>query len=353
MTDTPPPAATAPESPPKPRPIRRIVRWIWLGLRGLTLFCMAAWATLAVYYSDLSGKPPRVFLALLVAIAFVGCLFWRKPWYGRWIAFAGLFVVVLGWFFSIRPSNDREWLTDVAVLPYADIDGDHVTIHNIRNFHYTSADEGTPGYYDKTFDLSKLRTVDYILSYWSGKAIAHSMAAFEFDDNQYLAISIETRKEKGESYSAVQGFFRQYELTYVIADERDVLKVRTDFRNEDVYVFRTKVPQRNARILLLSYLKSANQLKETPEFYNALTTNCATSILPHMQEYDPTARISLSVILNGYSAKGAYERGGLDQRYSWDELERRCHINQAALAAGDSPDFSTLIRKEIPDPLSK
>jgi hypothetical protein len=315
------------------------------------MFAAAAWATLAVHYSGLSGRSPRTILALLVAAMFFGILFLRKPRFARPTAFFALFAIVLAWFFSIRPSNDRLWLTDVAVLPYARIDGDRITIHNIRNFDYASEDQYTPRYYDKTFDLSKLQRVDYILSYWSGRAIAHSMASFQFDGDQYLVISIETRKEKGESYSAVEGFFRQYELTYVIADERDVLRLRTNFRKEDVYVFRTRVPPENVRKLLLSYLKSANELKQDPEFYNALTTNCATSILPHIREYNPAARISLSIILNGHSAKAAHARGGLDQRLPFDELERRSHINAAAIAAGDSPEFSKLIRQNIPDPL--
>jgi hypothetical protein len=351
MTSAPETGSPPPAPPAKPRLVRRVARWIWLALRGVAVFCMAAWAILAVYYSDLSGKSPRLVLAGLLLAAFVTCLFIRKPRFAAWGAFLVLFVIVLGWFFSIRPSNDRQWLTDVAVVPYAEIDGDRVTVHNIRNFTYTADEVYTPAYYDKTFDLSKLKRVDYILSYWSGRAIAHSMASFEFDDNQFLAFSIETRKERGESYSAVQGFFRQYELTYVIADERDVLKLRTDYRHEDVYVFRTKVPPQNVRTLLLSYLGSANKLKDQPEFYNALTSNCVTSILPHIQQYDPTARMHWSTILNGYSAKAAYDRGGLDQRYSWDDLEARCHINKAALAAGDSPDFSRLIRIGVPDPL--
>src|SRR5262249_21904081 len=155
-----------------------------------------------------------------------------------------------------------------------------------------------PAYYDKTFDLSKLKSVDYILSYWSSPAICHTILAFGFDGDEYVDISIETRKEKGEQYSAVQGFFRQYELIYIIADERDVLRVRTDFRNEDVYIYRTRISPEHGREMLLDYLKTANQLAEHPQFYNALTTNCTTSILPHIQVFDPTARLSPSLILN-------------------------------------------------------
>jgi Domain of unknown function (DUF4105) len=343
--DAPPPVA------PGPGLYKRILRYGWVTLRAAAMFGMAAWATLAVYYSDLSGSSPRAILALLLIALFIGSLFLRKPRYLGGVAFVALFLIVFAWFFSIRPSNDRQWLVDVAVLPYAEIDGDRLTVHNIRNFDYTSEEQFTPRYYNKTFDLGKLKRVDYILSYWSGRAIAHSMASFEFDGDEYLAISIETRKESGEAYSAVQGFFRQYELTYVIADERDVLKLRTNFRKEDVYVFRTLVPPQNVRTLLLSYLKSANELKEKPEFYNALTTNCATSILPHIREYNPAARISMSIILNGHSARAAHARGGLDQRLSFDELERRSHVNAAAIAAGDSSDFSKLIRQGIPDPL--
>jgi hypothetical protein len=314
------------------------------------MLCLAGWAVLAVYFSDLSGRPPRTLLALLVAAAFVGALFIRKPKYAWAIAFVVPFLVVLAWFFSIHPSNDRDWQQDVAVLPYATIDGNHVMVHNIRNFHWTGENEATPAYYDKEFDLDKLRVVDFILSYWGSKAIAHTIVSFGFDGDQYLAMSIETRKEKGENYSAVQGFFRQYELTYVLADERDVLGVRTDHRNEEVYMFRTRINPAHARAMLLDYLKTANQLKEQPVFYNALTTNCTTSILPHVQVFAPTARLSAALLLNGYCAESIYDHGGFDHSMPFDELMRRGHINDAAKAAGESPDFSARIRQGVPTP---
>ena len=185
------------------------------------------------------------------------------------------------WWQTIKPSNERDWQTDVAILPYAEIEGDIVTVHNIRNFDYRSETDYTPAYYDKRFDLRKLEGVDLVAVYWMGPAIAHIFVSFAFAGGDHLAISIETRKEKEESYSTLRGFFRQYELYYVVADERDVIRLRTNYRNdppEDVYVYRVHGPLENVRRVFLGYMNEINALQTHPEFYNTLTTNCTTGI---------------------------------------------------------------------------
>ena len=141
--------------------------------------------------------------------------------------FALLFLAVLVWFFSLKPSNDRDWMPDVAKVAWVQVDGDRLTVHNIRNFEYRSETDFTPRWEDRTYDLSRLRSFDFMLVYWGSPSIAHAMVSFGFDDGQYLAVSIETRKEKPKSYSTVQGFFRQYELIFIFADERDVIGLRT------------------------------------------------------------------------------------------------------------------------------
>ena len=187
---------------------------------------MGVWGTLALTYSGPRNDAVRYSLAVLFAaaslVALIALIFRR--W--RWRAFAAylvLFMALLVWYFGLEPSNERDWQTDVAVLPYATIEGDVVTVHNIRNFDYHTETDYTPAYYDKRFDLRKLEGVDVVAVYWMGPAIAHVFLSFAFAGGDHLAISIETRKEKGEGYSTLKGFFRQYELYYVVADERDVI----------------------------------------------------------------------------------------------------------------------------------
>jgi Domain of unknown function (DUF4105) len=236
----------------------------------------------------------------------------------------------------------------VAVLPYATIEGDLVTIHNIRNFDYRTENDFTPAYYDRTFDLRRLDRVDLVAVYWMGPAIAHLLLSFGFGED-HLGISIEVRKEKTESYSSVAGFFRQYELYYVVADERDVIRVRTNYRKsppEDVYLFRLIGPAENARRIFLDYMRDINELREHPRFYNTLTTNCTTMILARATVNPDHIPFSWKILLSGYAPEYAYDMGHLDRSLPFEELKRLSHVNAAAQAADKAPDFSTRIRTE-------
>ena len=273
--------------------------------------------------------------------------------WARWPAtavFAGAFVVVLLVWRSATPSNSRDWFPDVAVLPYATIDGDRVTVHNIRNFDYRTETDFTPAYYDRTFDLRKLDRVDLVAVYWMGPAIAHLFLAFGFGD-EHLAISIEARKERTKPYGTVPGFFQQYELVYVVADERDVIRLRTNYRKsppEDVYLFRVVGPAENGRRVFLDYLSDINEVRARPRFYNTLTTNCTTMILAHAAVNPGHVPYSWKVLLSGYAPEYAYERGRLDRSLPFEELRRRGHVNAAAREADKAPDFSRRIRVGVP-----
>jgi hypothetical protein len=315
-----------------------------------TLAALTAWAALAVYYSNL---PPaaRPAASVLVAITAVVLLVLVRPWRRAVLLFLAGFGVVLAWWLAIPPSNDRRWQSDVAVLPYATIDGDYVTVHNIRNFEYRSETDFTPVYYDKSFDLSSLESVDLIAVYWMGPAIAHTFLSFGFGGDNYLAVSIETRKEVGESYSTLAGFFKQYELYYVVADERDVIRLRTDYRKnppEEVYLYRIRGPIENGRRLFLEYMRAINQLKERPEFYNTLTTNCTTTIWRNSRINPGHPPFSWKLLLSGYVPEYLYEQGRLDTSLSFPELQTRSHINARATAADDRHEFSRLIREGLP-----
>jgi Domain of unknown function (DUF4105) len=258
---------------------------------------------------------------------------------------------VLLWWLSIAPSNQRDWQTDVAVLPFATRDGDLVTLHDVRNFDYRSEQDFTARYDDRTYDLRDLDAVDLIAVYWAGPAIAHIMVSFGFGPD-HVAFSIETRKEQGEAYSSLAGFFKRYELIYVVGDERDLIGVRTNHREprEQVYLYRTRMSPANGRRLFLEYVDRINQLHERPEFYNTLTTNCTTDVWSLARALSAQAPLDWRVLLSGHFPEYAYDQGALDTRLPFAELHAQSLINPAAEAAGEAPDFSIRIRAGLPRP---
>ena len=324
-----------------------------IGLILLVLFTIAsgAWGALALLYSSPLSETARIVLAAifgivaLVAAIALAVRRWRWRAAGAyWVAFFAL----LAWFFSLAPSNDRDWQADVATLPYATVAGDIVTMHNIRNFDYRSETDYTPAYYDKSFDVSKLTGVDIIAVYWMGPAVAHIFVSFEFAGSDHLAVSIETRKEKGEEYSTLKGFFRQYELYYVVADERDVIRLRTNYRKdppEDVYVYRAQGPLENGRRLFLDYVRKINSLQEKAEFYNTLTTNCTTNIWMHTLVNVGHLPFSWKILASGYVPQYMYEAGRLDNSVPFAELQKRALVNPRAHGADKAQDFSRRIRE--------
>jgi len=304
---------------------------------------------LAIYF-DLAPGPAwlRTALGLLVPVAALIAAWLIRP--RRWVvlAIAVVFVVVLLAWLAIPPSHARDWQPDVAVLPYAEVRGDHLIFHNVRNADYRTETDYTVRLEDRDLDLSKVRGLDLFLIYWGSPLIAHTIMSWAFDDGQHLAISIETRKEKGESYSAVRGFFRQYELFYVVADERDVVRLRTNYRGEDVYLYRLDVPPANARRLLLSYVRAINALRDQPEWYNALTENCTTAIKRIAGPYQQRSWWSWKLFLNGHLDELAYDNGAIDHSMPFSELKAKSYINPRAKAADADPQFSARIREGLP-----
>ncbi len=336
---------------------RTLARAAVLLLAMIVVVALTGWGVLAIYFFGESQTGP---LQTLLAGAFglagiatiVGML--RSRWRVRFLgAFLALFAVLLVSWNAIEPSNDRDWQPEVAVLSYATIDGDRVTVHNIRNFDYRTETDFTPAYYDKTFDLRKLEGVDMVASYWMGPAIAHVFLSFAFAGGDHLAISIEARKMKGEGYSTIKGFFQQYELYYVVADERDVIRLRTNYRRdppEDVYVYRAHGPIENGRRLFLEYLDRINALKARPEFYNSLTTNCTTNIWTNTHVNPEHLPFNWKVLVSGYVPEYLYEHGRLETGgLPFPELQRRAHINARAQPANNAADFSRQIRVGLPE----
>ena len=332
----------------------RSFKLIGLILLGLILTGMAGWAILALYYFDKLSFGIRLGLAIGYAVVTLGALFafTRQRWRWRAVVVSLLLFAEVLWAWSrLAPSNHRDWQPDVAVLPYAKIQGDRVTVHNIRDFAYRSETDYTPRYYDRTYDLRKLKGVDLIAVYWMGPAIAHVFLSFEFEDQDPLAISIETRKERGEAYSTLAGFFRQYELYYVVADERDVIRLRTNYRKdppEDVYVYRLRGPLGNARRLFLQYMDKINGLRQQAQWYNTLTTNCTTVIWMNTRLNPGHLPFSWKILASGYVPEYLYEAGRLDIALPFAELQRRSLVNARAQAADTAADFSRRIRAGLP-----
>ena len=331
---------------------RRALRILGLIVLGLVVIGMTAWAALALYHSDLPGETLRLGLAVAFVLATLGAFLFLRNRRRTLIVFGVVFAVVLLWWTSIDPSNERDWQSDVAVLPYADLDRDLVTLHNVRNFDYRTSDQDfVPRYDERTFDLRKLDAVDLIAVYWAGDAIAHIIVSFGFAGD-HIAFSIETRKEKSEPYSSIAGFFKRYELIYVVGDERDLIRVRTNYRQpeEQVYLYRTRARPEAARSLFLEYVDKINQLKERPEFYNTLTTNCTTDVWSLVRALSNRFPLDWRVLLSGYFPAYAYDLGSLDTRLPFPELKARSLINNKAHAADQDPEFSSLIRAGLPKP---
>ena len=218
----------------------------------------------------------------------------------------------------------------------------------MRDFAYRSENDYDANWVTRKYDLSKLEHLDMFFSFWGPTDIAHTIMSWSFAEGPALAISIETRKEKGESYSALLGFFRQYELYYVVARERDVIGVRDRFRGEHTYLYRLSAPPELARELLLSYVKEINQIAEHPEWYNAFTGNCTTSIRNRVLSAGRAVPLDWRLFANGHLPELLYERGSLDQSLPFEELVAKSEITERAKAAGNAEDFSQQIRKGLP-----
>ena len=328
---------------------RCIPRSVGKAVAGLILLCTGLWGALAIGLRLAPTPPLREILAgglLLLALAAVVCVVLRRRW---GIALYGVcFAAVLGWWTTLQPSNNRAWAEDVARTATGIVVGDRLVVHDVRNFVWRSDSDFEPNWETRSYDLSKLKGLDLIMSYWSGEAIAHTIVSFGFSDGQQLAFSIEIRKEKTESYSALAGFFRAYELSFIAADERDVVGVRTNVRGEDVRIYRLRVSPSQTRALLLEYIAEANDLARAPRFYNSLTTNCTTQIFRMVRAIQPGLPLDYRILLAGYVPQFIYDRGAMAAGFPFDVLRDQSHIR--GKAASNDPDFSRMIRQGVPAP---
>lgn len=322
-----------------------------LGLATTILISVALWGVLALWYQvpgGAAGKALAIALWVLVGGAAL-CLLWtHRPGLGI-AGFALAFAALLLWWQRIEPSNHRIWADDVAQMTTGEVTGDQVVLRNVRNFDWRSNTDYSQRWETRTYDLGRLNSVDLITSYWTGPAIAHVLVSFGFEDGQHVVFSVEVRRSKRDEFSEIGGFFKEFELSVIAADERDVIRVRTNVRGEDDYLYRVRMPLAAQRALFLAYVGEADSLVRAPRFYNTLTANCTTLVYHMMRHIVGHLPLDYRLVLSGYLPAYAYAVGGLDSRYSLQELRRLGRITDRAKAADRSAQFSRDIRVGIPN----
>lgn len=330
----------------------RTARFAFLVLLTFLLLGFGAWGALALWFRMpgpelVRGVLAAAWSAAMLALA-AGLYTRRRNQAG--IAFLALAAALLAWWATIAPSNSRDWTPDVARTAHGEIAGDRMTVQNVRNFRWRSDADFDANWDTRSFDLQKLEGADLFLSYWAGEAIAHAIVSFQFTDAPPLAFSIEIRKERGEDYSAVAGFFKSYELAFIAADEQDVVKVRATARGEDVRLYRLDIQQATARTLLERYLAAANRAYAEPQWYNTFTTNCTTVIFGMARVMDPGIPVDWRVLLSGYLPAYLYEHDFLSRKVALEKLVEASHIAPRAAGPTDDPGFSARIRDGVPTP---
>jgi hypothetical protein len=318
-------------------------------LATLLIGMPAAWGTLALWYQAPSAqlKAACIFLWIAFTLGMLATL-----WQGRaglaLAIFALVFAGMLIWWHNIAPSNDRLWADDVAQITNGSIDGNRVTLRNVRNFDWRSNDDYTQRWETREYELDQLNSVDMIMSYWDGWAIAHMLISFGFEDGRHVAFSVEVRRQKNLVYSEIGGFFKRDGLSIIAADERDVIRVRTNIRGEDDYLYRIRMPLSAMRSLFLGYVEQADSLVDAPRFYNTITVNCTTLVYHMMKRIVGYLPWSYRLLFTGYLPAYVYRVGGLDQRFSLTELRALGRITDRAKLSDRSGSFSADIRAGIP-----
>ena len=324
----------------------RVLHGLGAGLRIFFLAVLITWSTLAIYYSNLPWPWLRLALAAAFAVFGIWALWISRP--RRTIAFALLLVGVVAWWLAISPSHHRNWRPEVAMMPRATIEGDRARITGVRNFQYRSRNDFDVRYEEREFQLSHLIGIDFYVSYWREGLVGHTFLSFVFDNAPPLSISIETRPEVGEGFNPISSLFKQFELIYVVGDERDIVGVRANHRRETVYLYRLNTSADDARRLLIVYLERINELADRPEFYHLLSNSCTINIIRYANAAGRSGSFNIRHLLNGLIDSYLYHSGRTDTSMPFDELRRRSQINAVAQAAEGATDFSHRIRASLP-----
>ena len=321
----------------------------------LVIAPVGLWSALALWFRLPAPEAVRALAAAIAAAAALVtmiALFTRIRWRALG-GFALAFACVLVWWSTILPPADGDWAPDVARQTTGAVKGDILTLSDVRDFDWRSDDDFTQRWETRSYDLSKLDSLDLILSYWAGPKIAHLIMSFGFSDGRVLAWSIEVRREKDGAYSPVADAFKSHTLVYLATTERDSVRLRANVRNEDVRLYRLRASPEAIRTLLIGYVDEANALKRQPAWYNSITTNCSTAVSGMIRRLGGTLPLDWRLIVNGFLPGYLYDHGAVTTSIPLHELMQRARINERARAADQSPDFSRLIRIGIPAPDGK
>ncbi len=313
----------------------------------LTVAGAGLWGALALYYRFPGGSLAAAVWALLTLATLVLLFLNRRSLWALGL-YGLLLAALLAWWNTVLPRNDRIWADEVAEMTMGVIAGDQVRLHNVRNFEWRGLTDYTIRWEDRTYDLSRLESVDLLLSYWSSPAIAHTLVSFGFADGRFVTFSVEIRKERNEAFSEIGGFFKEFETSVVAADERDIVLLRTNIRKEDVYLYRIRMPAAAIRSLFLAYVEQANDLAAEPRFYNTVTANCTTIVYQMMARIVQGLPLDYRLLFSGYLPDYIAGIGGFTPGVPLDELKRRGAISRRGQEAGDTAGFSTEIRAGVP-----
>ena len=331
----------------------RVARMLVAAL--VTLFIIVpvtAWTALALWYRVPAPAAVRLLAAamfIVLAMASAVRLFTGRRRRAL-VAFGLAFGLVLIWWHTIEPAAKADWAADVARQTTGKLDGDRLTVTDLRDFDWHDDAIFTERWATRSYDLSHLRTLDLFMSYWAGPQMAHIIMSFGFDDGEHLAWSIEVRRTRNGVFSPIADLFKSSPLVILAASERDVVGVRATVRGEDVRLFRLRIPMDRARLLLLEYVDDANALAARPAFYNSITTNCTTTVVKLIRAAGGHLPFDWRLIVNGYLPGFLYDRGVVDTRMPLRKLTERARINERAAQAWNSPEFSRLIRVGVPLP---
>lgn len=300
-----------------------------------------AWAGTALWVQF----PQARLLALTGLAVLAAFVIWARlgPGWG-WSALALAALLVGGWYLSLRPQQDRDWAPDVAHIVRGEVEGSKVTLSNIRAFRWHDRVHADEAWQTETFDLDKLVGADMVTSVWGSPKIAHLLVSFHFATGQRVVFSVEIRRERHEEFSSIGGFFRQFELSLIAAREDDIIRLRTNFRSEDVRLYPLRLSQAQLRAVFLRYVELGNELNANPRWYNTLTANCATVVWQLTRVLDPDLPLDIGLLLPGYLPDWLYRLGVLRGHGTLEEIRTRAAISDLAKAAPEGADFSRAIR---------
>ena len=332
--------------------MRRAIRIVSTILLAIVIIVATAWAALALWYR--LPVPELVRVGAGGTFVLFGCIvviaLFSRRWFRALASFITAFAVIIIWWTTIKPLAHADWAPDVSRQVTGKLDGDTLTLTNVRDFDWRSDSDFTERWTTRSYNLNKLRSLDLFMSYWTGPQIAHVIMSFGFEGGTYIAWSVEVRRKNGGEFSPLADMFKSNPLVIIAADERDVVGVRSNVRGEDVQLYRLRATPEEARPLLLEYVRDANALSTVPKFYNSITTNCTTTVVKMMRAVGDRIPLDWRLIVNGYLPEYAYAQGALDNQFSMADLKALAHIDKRAREAGLTSDYSRLVRVGVPSP---